>query len=483
MTRQTLLGTLFLIAAATACNKNQPAAPAPVTPPPSPVVVHVSQLSTTASSSILLLLDSTFQVATSVSPANSTNPKLSYTSSIPSILKADSTGLLTGVGLGMATVTVTSLDNPQLTVTIHVAVVKNYIVYAAGYGPDTVASSALLWINNSFAVLQPGPGRSENYATATGLAMSGNDLYVGGQFVNNEGWNAAIYWKNGIEGDLSDPANDFNNNITAIGVSGTATYLAGYDLRTISFPSWDPTYLNLPIWNGSYYSINGNAVTRTPLETDSNYLQSLAYAMTLSGSDVYLAGALAVGNGTRIATYWKNDENGAVALASGGDWSEAEGIALQGGDVYITGYDECPNYGCIPTVKLWKNNEQTVVNLTNGTVNAFSSCLAVNDTAEFVGGYQQTAGGVKQAIVWRISGNTLTRIPLSDGTSDAVVNAIVISGNDIFLAGYQVDPTSNYRKATCWRVYGSIVSAPVKLPSGSYIGAPGNSEVNAILIK
>jgi hypothetical protein len=282
---------------------------------------------------------------------------------------------------------------------------------------------------------------------------------------------------------LSNPANDFNNNITAIGVSGAATYLAGYDTRTISFPPWDPTYLNLPIWNGSYYSINGNALTQTPLETDSNYLQSLAYAMALSGSDVYLAGALAVGNGTRIATYWKNDMYGAVALASGGDWSEAEGIALQGGDVFITGYDECPNYGCIPTVKLWKNNEQTVINLTNGTVNAFSSCLAVNDTAEFVGGYQQTAGGVKQAIVWRISGNTVTPIPLSDGASDAVVNTIVISGNDVFLAGYRVDPTSNYRVATYWRVYGSIVSAPVKLPSGSYFGAPGNSEVNAILIK
>ncbi len=482
MTRLSLLGLLFVMATAVACSKNQPNDPPPPPPTPPPVV-HVSQLATTAPSSIILPLDSTFRVTVTVSPANSTNPKLNYSSSAPSFLKVDSSGLLTGVGLGVARVTVTSVDNAQLTVTIQVAVVKNYTVYAAGYGPDTVASSALLWTNNTFVVLQPGAGTAGNYAKATALAMSGNDLYIGGQYVNNDGWDVAIWWKNNSVGSLSDPVNDFNNPITAIGVSGTATYVAGYDTREISFPSWDPTYLNLPIWNGSYYSVNGGTVTRTLLETDTNDLQSLAYAMAVSGSDVYVAGAFAAETGNRIATYWKNDMYGAVALASGGDYSEAKGIALQGGDVYVTGYEQCPNYGCIPTVKLWKDNEQTVVNLTNGTVNAFSSCIAVNDTAQYVGGYQSNAAGVQQAMLWRILGNTVTPIPLSDGTTNAAVNGIAVSGNDIFLAGYQIDPSSNYRIATYWRVYANIVSAPVRLPSGGYFGAPGNSEVNAILVK
>jgi hypothetical protein len=482
MTRPSFIGLLFLTAAAIACHKNPP--PDPITPPP-PVtpVVHVTQLTTSAPAAIILPLDSTFQVATSVSPANSTNPKLSYTSSDPNILKTDTAGLLSGTALGEAVVTIASLDNPQLTVKITVAVVKNYTVYAAGYGPDTIATSALLWANKTFTVLQPDAGGAGYYARATAMALSGNDLYIGGQYVNNDGWEVAVWWKNSAVGTLSNPANDFNNVITAIGVSGTETYLAGYDTRFISNPPWNPTYTNLPIWNGSYYTSNGNTVSRVLLESDTNYQQSLSYAMAMSGSDVYLAGASATGNGNRIATYWKNDMTGMVALASGGDYSEAAGIALSGSDVYVTGYEECPNYGCIPTVKLWKNNEQTVVNLTNGTVDALPSCLAVNDTAQFVGGAQQTATGAKQAMVWRVQGNTITPIPLSDGVTDAAVNGIAVSGNDIFLAGYQVDPTTNYRIATYWRVYGNIVSPPVRLPSGAYIGAPGHSEADAIVVK
>ena len=468
---------LFPIAALTACNKSDPPAPDPVVPPP--VVVHVSSVTTSSSTSLMLSLDSTYRVSTVVSPANSTNPKLSYASSAVSILKVDSTGLLTGVGLGVATVTVASVDNPQLSITIQVAVVKNYAVYAAGYGPSQLA---LLWMtDSSYVELQPGTGGGSSNAAS--MVMVGSDLYVGGTSLNNEGWNIATWWKNGVVGEVSDPTIDYNNNVTAIGVSGTSIYLAGYDQWSLSNPSWAPAYINHAMWNASYYSINGNATTRNLVEPDTNEISSIIYAMAVSGTDVYLAGGFQPENATRIATYWKNDMNGAVALASGGDWSEAEGIAVQGADVYITGYDECPNYGCIPTVKLWKNNEQAVVNLTNGAVNAFSSCLAVNDTAQYIGGYQQTASGVKQAMLWRVNGTVVTGIPLSDGVTDAAINGIAISGNDVFLAGYQIDASTNYQVATYWRVFGGIVSAPVKFRAGGYFGVSGNFVINAIVVK
>lgn len=470
--------SFILVVLATACSKSKPAAPVPVPPPP-PVVIHVSGVTTTSATQILLPLDSTEQISVAVSPANSTNPKLSYTSSAPSILKVDSTGLLTGVGLGVATMTVTSLDNPNLTITIQVAVVKNYTVYAAGYAPGQLA---LLWMtDSSYITLQPGAGGGSSNATS--IVMSGSDLYVGGTSLNNEGWNIATWWKNGVVGEVSDPSNDYNNNITAIGVSGTSIYLAGYDTWSLSNPSWAPGYINHPMWNAWYYCISGNTVTRNLAEPDTIDISSIVYGMAVSGTDVYLAGGFQPENGTRIATYWKNNQYGAVALASGGDWSEAEAIAVQGADVYITGYDQCPNYGCIPTVKLWKNNEQTVVNLTSGTVNAFSSCLAVNDTAQYAGGYQQTASGVKQAMFWRVEGQTVTAIPLSDGITDATILAIAVSGNDVFLAGYQIDASTGYQVATYWRVYGSIVSAPVKFRAGGYFGVSGSFGINAIAIK
>jgi Bacterial Ig-like domain (group 2) len=468
---------LFLMAAMAACSKSKPAAPVVVPPPP--VVIHVSGVTTAGAVQVLLPLDSTYQVSVVVSPANSTNPKLSYTSSAASVLKVDSTGLLTGVGLGVATMTVASVDNPQLTITIQVVVVKNYAVYAAGYGPDQYA---LLWMNDSsYVELQPGVGGGSSSATA--MVMSGSDLYVGGTSLNNEGWNIATWWKNGVVGEVSDPTLDYNNNITAICVSGSSIFLGGYDTWSLSNPSWAPGYINHAMWTASYYSVNAGTAARNLVEPDTTDISTVVYGMAVSGSDVYLAGGFQSQNGNRIATYWKNNQNGAVALASGGDWSEAEGIAVQGADVYVTGYDQCPNYGCIPTVKLWKNNEETVVNLSSGAVNAFSSCLAVNDTAQYIGGYQQTVSGVKQAMLWRVEGQNVSSIPLSDGVTDAVVKAIAVSGNDIFLGGYQVNASTGYQVATYWRVYGSVVAPPVKFQAGGYFGASGSFGINAIVIK
>lgn len=481
MNRLTFLSFLILFVTGSACHKDDPPVPTPVSPIPPPPVVHLSSLITTDSSSILLQLDSTFQLTMTIQPSNTTNPKLKYSSSDTSILKVDSMGRLTGTALGTATITVTSVDNPALTVTIHVAVVRNYAVYIAGYGPDGYAHEAMIWSNGVYSVLTPGdlPGGYN----ASALAFAGSDIYVAGETIDANGNTDGCCWKNGNQTIINYPPPTDGNTITSMALSGPRTYLAGYVLRRISNPSWDPTYVNEPVWNGSYYTIDGNTINRTLLETDTNDLLSLAYSMAISGSDVYVAGAFQAGNGNRIATYWKNDLNGAVPLAAGGDWSEAAGIALQGGNVYVAGYEQCPNEGCIPTVKLWMNDMHTVTNLTGGTDTALPSCLAITDTAQFVGGYQQTPAGIKQAMLWRVKGNTVVSIPLSDGLTDAMVNGIAVSGNDIFLAGYQVDPAWNNRVATYWRVYGDFVSRPMKLPTGRNNGAFTNSEANAILVK
>jgi hypothetical protein len=252
-------------------------------------------------------------------------------------------------------------------------------------------------------------------------------------------------------------------------------------VQDLNLPQWAPTSYNNPISNGWYYTVDGSNIKKTFLDIDTNNINTMPTAIALSGTDAYIAGAFSGGNQNQIATYWKNDINGAVALATGGDWSEATGIAISGTDVYVTGYEQCPNYGCIPTAKLWKNNMYSVVNLSDGKLAAQPSCLAINDTAQYVGGYQQNTAGVKQAMLWRVSGNSTTPIVLSNGITDAVVNGITVSDNDVFLAGYQIDPASSLRVATWWRVYGDIVSS-WKLPSGVYFGAPDNSEANAIQV-
>lgn len=479
MKKPTLSYLFVLFFLANACQRTPPADPSP--PPPSgSQVIHVTGLTSTSQASVLLLPDSSLQLSATITPANASDPKLIYVSSNTSIVRTDTTGRITGVGLGLATVTIKSEDNPSLTVTIQVAVVRKYATLVAGYGPDAYAHQALQWTDGVYTVLSPGWGGYN----AAGIAPAGSDWYVAGMMVNHDGWSIATFWKNGVATQLSDPADEYNHNLTAQVISGQQIYLAGYNVRYINYPSWDPLYQNEPVWNALYYTINGNTVTRTLLEPDTNNVLSVAYSMAVSGADVYVAGGSQTGKQNRIAAYWKNGQSGKVLLANASDWSEAMGLALQGGDVYVAGYEECSvSSGCPPMAKLWKNNAITVTNLTNGTVAGVASCLAVNDTAEFVGGNQTNLAGVKQAMLWRVRGNTVSSIPVSDGLTEAGVNGIALSGNDVFLAGYQVDSVTKIRIAAYWRVYGNIVSPPVRLPTLYYFSAAFPSEANAIRIQ
>ncbi|HMI60205.1 MAG TPA: Ig-like domain-containing protein [Puia sp.] len=462
----------FLLPGLLSCHKNDPPAPASIPSVPQTPVVHVTGLAATPLS-LLLFPDSSFKLATVITPANATNAKVLFSSSNTSVVKVDSTGRITGISLGTATVTAASSDIPSLAVTIQVAVVKQYKIYIAGYSPTLdYSQQPFVWVNGTATFLSPG---YTSY-NAQCLALSGTDVFIGGTTINRNNWEVASYWKNGIPVQVSDPANDFQSYTTAIAVSGGDIFVASYAVREQACPN-----CNGPIWNAYYYRIGSGGTSRVLLNTDTNRISTVAYGMAISGNDVYIAGALQSDNFYRVATYWKNDVNGAVALTPGGSWAEATAIGVQGGDVYVAGYDGCPNFGCLRTAKLWKNDMHGFVNLTGGATDAYASCLTTSDTAQYVGGFEVNAAGLKVAKFWKVRGSSVTPIVLTDGTTDAAVNAITASGNDIFLAGYQVDPISKIRIATYWRVYGNIVST-VKVYAYMY-QANFAAEANAILIK
>jgi chitodextrinase len=77
------------------------------------VVTAVSVNPTTAS----IVTGKTKQLTASVSPANATNPTVYWSSSNPVVATVSNTGLVTGVGIGTATITTTSADGSNQTAT------------------------------------------------------------------------------------------------------------------------------------------------------------------------------------------------------------------------------------------------------------------------------------------------------------------------------------------------------------------------------
>jgi hypothetical protein len=199
-------------------------------------------------------------------------------------------------------------------------------VYVAGYAyqPSPLTRYAMLWKNSNGPVSTLSSGAGDYEATA--IAISGNDVYVGGR-ENNEG----RVWKNGVALTLNNATGCY---ITGVAADGADVYAVGYTNGPIRIRYWK----------------NGNSIDITTQGT------AFANAITVSNGDVYIAGDDAFGP-KYIAKYWKNGV--AVNLGNGTTNSHAYGIAIKGTDVYAAG--DLQGTGGITYATLWKNGQATTI--------------------------------------------------------------------------------------------------------------------------
>jgi len=178
-------------------------------------------------------------------------------------------------------------------------------------------------------------------AISTGIAVSGNDVYVSGIGITGSVYAGsqkyiAKYWKNGNVINLTDGTN--SAQAWSIAVSGNDAYVAGKE------------------WNGNpYQDASGNTYKKsvakywknnTPVNLSDGTENAITNSITVSGNDVYVAGAEWNGRSYQIqgisytyrksiAKYWKNGK--AVNLTDGSEDAEAKSIAVSGNDVYVAG--------------------------------------------------------------------------------------------------------------------------------------------------
>jgi len=125
----------------------------------------------------------------------------------------------------------------------------------------------------------------------------------------------------------------------------------------------------------------------TALPPNSGMGSSSAYAIAVSGSDVYVAGAeisieydgTTIANITYIPTVWKNGVATALPLTDDTSRATANAIAVSGSDVYVAGnevktwseYDDTTDTTAVyvtSIVTVWKNGTATVLNESTNSV-------------------------------------------------------------------------------------------------------------------
>jgi hypothetical protein len=247
-------------------------------------------------------------------------------------------------------------------------------VYIAGM----VNNEATYWKNGSPVKLAGG-------TVATGIAISGTDVYATG-YTNVNGISTGTYWKNGTPVLFTD--NTVEALPCAIAVSGSDVYITGTtrkaggpgvvtlwkngiaaELSSNSPSGWAEFYSGIPNMaingndvyvTGATQNISGSFIMASYWKNGSSAVQLLggvsssfssgANAVTVSGTDVYMAG---FNNG--VAMYWKNGSPN--VLTNNFQNYEATGITISDNDVYVSGFS-----GYLTTSAVyWKNGQQVVL--------------------------------------------------------------------------------------------------------------------------
>jgi len=258
------------------------------------------------------------------------------------------------------------------------------------------------------------------------LAVSGSDVYVGGEFTKTADGTMTLNRIAKYDGSAWSalPNNGLNDTVRALAVSGSNVYVGGAFTKTAD----NGIVLNhIAKYNGSAWS----ALAKQGLD-------SYVFALAVSGSDLYVGGHF-----TQTADGTVKDLN-FIARYSGGAWSafankglngEVYALAASGSDLYLGGIFTESGDGTKTLRRIAKYSSGVWSPFANGGLDHIVYAIAINGSEVYVGGdFMHTAdGAVNLYYVAKYSGGAWSALP-HDGLHDEVY-ALAVSGSDLYVGG------------------------------------------------
>jgi hypothetical protein len=273
-------------------------------------------------------------------------------------------------------------------------------------------------------------GAGLNY-NVTAIAVSGRDVYVGGQFTTAGGISANRIAKwNGTS--WSALGSGVNAIVQAIAVSGNDVYVGG------QFTIAGGISVNrIAKWNGSSWSALGTG------------LNSFVYAIAVSGGDVYAGGPFTTAGGSSANYIAKWDGSNWSALGAGVNMY-VHAITISGSDVYAGGQFTSPGN----RIAKWNGSSWSAL----GTgMNDVVFAIAVSGNDIYAGGQFTVAGGNPAGCIAKWNGSNWSDVGTALG---GFVYAIAVSGTDVYAGGSflsgTVSPARNIAKwnGSSWSALG-----------------------------
>ena len=218
-----------------------------------------------------------------------------------------------------------------------------------------------------------------------------------------------------------------DGTVFAIAVSGSEVYVGG-DFTTAGSVSAN----NIAKWNSSTntWSALGSGVDGTVL------------AIAASGSEVYVGGLFTEAGGvsaSRIAK-WNSSTNTWSALGNGvsgpaGANIDVSAIAISGNQVYAGGFFNTAGGVSANKIAKWNSSTNAWSALGSGVQAGFVLSVAVSGSEVYVGGVFTTAGGVNANAIAKWNGSSWSALGSSVSGGDPIVLAIVVSGSEVYAGG------------------------------------------------
>ncbi len=258
------------------------------------------------------------------------------------------------------------------------------------------------------------------------IAVSGSDVFVGGGFTT-AGGNPATSIAKWNGNSWSSLGAGINGYVYAIAVSGSNVYVGG------NFTSAGGISANsIAKWNGSNWSALGTGMN----------IGDDVIAITVSGSDVYVGGYFATAGGISTNSIAKWNGNSWSALGTGMN-NAVRAIAVLGSDVYAGGGFSTAGGSSANNIAKWNGSSWSAL---GSGVNSEVEAIAVSGSDVYAGGAFTTAGGSSANHIAKWNGNSWSA--LGGGTHGGGVEALVVntSAGKMMVGGYfnQVDSIDAY---------------------------------------
>jgi hypothetical protein len=317
-------------------------------------------------------------------------------------------------------------------------------IYVAGnYTKTDGQPHAGYWHNTTWHSLEPSGAKMSlvgNGMSGGGIAVSNNDVYITGMYIDSSENEHIGYWINGSWNELFPPAGSLWASVSDIAVADSNVYVSG-------------TFESSNVFHAGYW-LNGN------WHNLSDDVGSSASCIAASGNNFVVGGDVRDSE-KATPSYWLNGNRTSISLGNTeygnpvGGW--INDIAIIGTNVHAVGTLN-PNPGTTP---YWENGTEQDIGITGSSL---VRCITVSGSNIYIIAEYGAGDDYKQRLL-RI-GSTWSTISVPHDTT--LIDDITVSNDAVYLIGNYTDygtmAGENYKRtAYCW-VNGTYSALP--MPSG-----------------